>query len=71
MSVLSLHPGLQLGVPVEKKRPIGAGEEGLDQWAALRAHMIHEALSGKQTHLFILHIRISSFPGVAHVAKSG
>lgn len=31
VSVLGLHPGLQLSVSVEKERPIGAAEVGLDQ----------------------------------------
>lgn len=45
VSVLSLHPRLQLSMSVEKKRPVGAGEEGLDQWAGLWTHRNQEALS--------------------------
>lgn len=46
VSVLSLHPGLQLSMSVQEKRPIRAGEEGLDQWAGVWAHRNQEALSG-------------------------
>ena len=50
VSVLGLHPGPQLNVAVEKKRPVRAAEEGLDQWAALWTHRNQEALSRTQTH---------------------
>lgn len=62
VSVLSLHPCLQLSVSVQKERPIRAGEEGLDQWAGLWAHRNQEALSGIQKHgaKFILQFKISN-----------
>lgn len=31
MSVLSLHPSLDLNMSVKEERPVEAGEEGLDQ----------------------------------------
>lgn len=49
VSVLSLHPCSELDVPMKEERPIKAGEEGVDQWAALWAHRKLEALSGWDT----------------------
>lgn len=49
VSVLSLHPGPELNMSVEKERPAGAGEEGLDERAGLRTHRKQEALSGTAT----------------------
>ena len=46
MSVLSLHPCSELDVSVKKKGPMKAGEEGVDQRAALWARRKLEALSG-------------------------
>lgn len=48
--VLSLHPGLELNMSVEKEQPIRAGEEGLDKWAGVWAQRKQEALSGIPTH---------------------
>lgn len=56
VSVLSLHARLQLNVSVEEKRPVGVGEERLDQWARLWADGNQEVLSGIQTQSKVIGI---------------
>lgn len=61
VSVLSLHPRLQLSVSVEEKRPVGAGQEGLDQRTGLGTHGNEERLPQTQsTDAFYLHSVVSA-----------
>lgn len=50
VSVLSLESGLELSVSVQEKRPVEAGQEGLDKRAGLGTNGNHKAVSATQPH---------------------